>query len=172
MIKPVFCFDVESFGLYGIGYSVGIAFWDEDGVERRKPTWTAYYAVDRNVIPATLADRAWADANVPRSTPTHASLAAMRTAFWHALQYMKTLGADIVVDCGCPVEANFLTACVLDDPQTRTWEAPYPLHELATLLMLKGLDPIGTYDRLPEELPKHNPLCDAIQTGRLWIENR
>ena len=76
-----------------------------------------------------------------------------------------------VADCGAPCEAGFLRACVEDDLANRQWNAPYPLHELGTLLLVRGLDPQANYERLENELPKHNPLGDARQSGRLWIEN-
>jgi hypothetical protein len=81
----------------------------------------------------------------------------------------------VVADCGFPCEASFLLS-VWNDPdigireEERFKYAPYPLLDLSTLLLSKGYDPTATYDRMPEELPAHNPLCDARQTMRLWFQ--
>jgi len=74
------------------------------------------------------------------------------------------------VECGWPVEANFLEACIRDYPKTRNWEGPYPMHEIATLMLAAGMDPMGTYERLPEELPAHEPLADVRLSARLLKE--
>ena len=77
----------------------------------------------------------------------------------------------MVADCAWPVEAKFLLQCVADDPLGREWGGPYPLHELATLLLAKGYDPVGDYGRKSElELPKHDPLADAMQSARVLHE--
>jgi hypothetical protein len=47
---------------------------------------------------------------------------------------------------------------------------PYPLHEIASFMTAAGMDPMATYARLPDELPKHHPLADARQSARLlWL---
>lgn len=73
-------------------------------------------------------------------------------------------------DCGWPVEANFLSACVKDDWGDRCWQGPYPLMEIATVLQMAGLDPLGKYDRQPDEMPVHDPTSDARQSGRMLFE--
>jgi hypothetical protein len=70
-------------------------------------------------------------------------------------------------DCAWPVEARFLARCVNDKPREREWQGPYPLMEIASYLEAAGMDPMKEYDRLPSELPKHNPLCDARQSARM-----
>jgi hypothetical protein len=37
-------------------------------------------------------------------------------------------------------------------------------------ILALGRDPLATNERLPDELPAHNPLCDARQSARLLIE--
>jgi hypothetical protein len=47
---------------------------------------------------------------------------------------------------------------------------PYPLHDLASILLAHGRDPLAKNERLPEELPEHDPLNDARQSARLLHE--
>jgi hypothetical protein len=37
-------------------------------------------------------------------------------------------------------------------------------------MLLSGRDPLATYERLPNELPAHDPMADARQSARLWLE--
>lgn len=158
-------FDVESIGLHGEGFAVGWVVVDESGNE-----------LDSNMA-ATSPDaasggqegRLWVAQNVPRLAVTHDWPRDMRTFFWEAWQYWKKKGAALVADCAWPVEARFLCACVDEAPDTRTWEGPHPLHDLASIMLANGADPLKTRDRLPNELPAHVPLFDARQSARLLI---
>jgi hypothetical protein len=96
----------------------------------------------------------------------------MRQDFWKFYESWKGK-ADVifVADCGSPLEAAFFRDCVLDDVENRKWAAPYPLHELGTLLLARSKDPIGTYPRLDAECPPHHPVKDALQSARLFAEN-
>lgn len=174
----VFSFDVESLGLYGEGFAVGAVVF-EDGKEvdsmfascpvDKLDSYTSIKNDDTKCSEETIK---WLQANVfpTLSEPKYQSAKEVREAFWGFYRTWKH--ADVfVADCGAPVEANFLRQCVLDKYQERQWQAPYPLHELGTLLLTVGKDPTAYYNRLENELPAHNPVCDARQSGRLWIEN-
>ncbi len=87
----------------------------------------------------------------------------------------------MIADCGWPVEARFLAACVDDArpaPRTgqlvadspRDFTGPYPLHELASYLLGAGLDPWKKPKRLPGELPEHDPLADTRLSVRMLLE--
>jgi hypothetical protein len=76
----------------------------------------------------------------------------------------------LAADCAWPVEARFLAACVDDQPEQRAWEGPYPLIDIASVRLAAGLDPLATVERLPSEMPAHDPLADARQSARLLIE--
>ena len=75
--------------------------------------------------------------------------------------------AAMFVECGWPVEARFLNACIEDHLETRNWEGPYPLHEIATMMLSAGMNPMKTYERYDEELPAHEPLADSRLSARL-----
>lgn len=75
----------------------------------------------------------------------------------------------MAVDVGWPVESRFLCSCI-DDDLARVHFAPYPILEISTLLLAAGMDPLENRDRLPNELPRHDPLKDARQSARLMFE--
>lgn len=156
---PILSFDVESNGLHGEGFAIGAVLLRPDGKEAstfyaRCPVENVDPWVRENVLPAL------ADAPI-----THAAPREMRDAFWQWMTDHRE-GAVIVVDCGWPVEAGMLSACVADDP-SRALAGPYPLHEVATLLLAAKADPLGSYaERVlsPEALAahrKHHPTDDA-----------
>lgn len=165
-MKRYMVFDVESIGLHGEAWAVGWVVVDGDGVEVGRGMFVCPpYAAE-----GMPADREWVGENCPRLTVNCSTPAEVRAAFWSAWLIERAQGSVLVADCAWPVEARFLAACVDVDPNGRRWNGPYPLHEVATARMLAGLDPLATVDRLPNEEPKHNPLTDARQSARLFIE--
>lgn len=163
-----FVFDVESIGLHGEGFAVGYVVVANDGTEIE----SGYAACPSSTAHGDEVDRLWIKDNVlPHlKLPSHDDPAGVRDYFWRAWMSWRP-EALMWADCGWPVEANFLSACVNDDPENRTWEGPYPLSEISTVLATNGLDPLTTYPRLETEEPAHNPLSDARQSARLLIEN-
>lgn len=160
-------FDVESAGLHGRGFAFGYVVVDENGHE-----------VDcggaRADQPMSVSDanREWLDTHV---TPVIEELElmperALRRFFWSRWMRWKAEGAQLVTDCGWPVEANFLSECVADDIEGREWEGPYPLLDLSSVLLAAGKNPAGTFERLPNELPAHHPIRDARQSARVLVE--
>lgn len=161
-------FDVESVGLHGEGFAVGYVVVRGDG-DTPYGQGSAYYACPPDMAQGENEGRTWIAENCP---PLHANCdtpSLVRFRFWRDWLTWKERGAVLVADCQWPVEARFLLACVDDDPDTRTWQGPYPLHELASFMVAAGMDPMATYDRLPDE-PQHDPLGDAKQSARLLIE--
>lgn len=158
-------FDVESIGLHGEGFAVGFVVTDVSGKELE----SGYAACHPSKANGDPDDRTWVRRNVVPSLPepTHATPLDVRIYFWSKWLEHKAQGAILWAECGWPVEANFLSACIADDPEPRKWAGPYPLHEVATLMLANDIDPIrNTVVRLPNELPAHNPLSDARLTSR------
>jgi hypothetical protein len=169
----LFVFDCEADGLYGYAFAFGAAFWDGS-------KWKTFSGIDvshdvtdlwvkQNVIPHTI------------GLTQYQSGVEMRSAFWGLLQEAKKAGASIWADVGCPVEAGFIRQCEADD-KSRLREGPYPLHEIATLLLASGVDPDAKrIDLLSQAgyrgdppLTQHNPEHDALIGGyialfRLWM---
>ena len=159
-------FDVESIGLHGEGFAVGWVVIDEAGTEIGAGMFACY----PSEAMGAASDRAWVAANCPTLPVNCSTVYEVRAAFWQAWLKEKDLGAALVADCAWPVEARFLAACVDQAPNGRRWEGPYPLHDVASARLAAGLDPLATVERLPSEEPKHNPLMDARQSARLWLE--
>lgn len=159
-------FDVESVGLHGEAFAVGYVVVTPNGEE---------VAHGRHSCPIDNAvgddsDREWVNRNTPRWVVDCSTPAEVRQAFWTVWRSWDAKGAVLVADCAWPVEARFLSACVDIDPAARRWQGPYPLHDVASARLAVGLAPLGTEARLPGEQPKHDPLADARQSARLWIE--
>jgi hypothetical protein len=159
-------FDCESIGIHGETFSVGWVVVDEQGKEHD----AARFACDPSTARGDDDGRAWVSEHCPPLKQTHRALADMRTDFWLVWLYWKERGAVLAADCAWPVEARFLIACVDDNPQARMWTGPYPLHDVATARLVAGFDPLEIVERLPNEEPKHDPLADARQSARLWLE--
>lgn len=166
MNKRYLVFDVESVGLHGQAFAVGFVVVDEfgNGYESGR------FACPPSEAWGTDESRAWIKANVPPIEAAYESPLLVRGAFWDVWMKWKAEGAVLVADCAWPVEARFLIECVEDYPHTREWDGPYPLHDLASVALSQGKDPLKTHDRLPNELPAHDPLNDAMQSARLWVE--
>lgn len=161
-----FVFDVESIGLHGEGFAVagGVVFSDSTAQDM-----DFCFACMPTMAEGTDDDFAWVEKNVPPLDYSYESPKEVRSAFWTQWEMAKMVFPGIVMAAEClwPVEANFVEACIKDDPVKRNWEGPYPFHEIASYMTAAGMDPMATYDRLPDETPAHHPLNDARQSARL-----
>jgi len=165
----IFSFDVESVGLQGEGFGVGYVVIDTD-TNKQLESGTLW--CDPAHARGNDSDREWVDDNISFDMPvTHSSPKTMRDTFWRIWQRWKKEGFTMVADCPYPVEHNFLQACIKDYPE-RQKDAPYPLIDVASMRLAVGLNPVGYEERLPNELPAHNPRADAEQSARLFIEAR
>lgn len=161
--KLYFVFDVESIGLYGQAFAVGGGIYDKDGKALRE----FRFACPRKLAYGSDEDRNWVDQNIKDIPVNCANPEEVREKFWGEWRLADGLGAIAFAECSYPVETNFLKECVLDEYANRRFGAPYPLHDVATLMLSAGMNPMKTYDRLENELPKHDPLADARQSARL-----
>lgn len=164
-MRSFFVFDVESIGLHGEGFAVAGGVYLENGVAQ----WEFSAACPPQNASGSSADRAWVMENVPPVEPDYSHPKLVRTAFWMAWMKAKAQGAQMAAECQWPVEAGFVRACIADD-DVRTWDGPYPFHEIASFMAAAGMDPMATYDRTPSEMPAHSPLADARQSARLLSE--
>lgn len=160
-------FDVESIGLHGEGFAVGGC---ELLVDRQSNYWSRnngfLFACDPDLAKGMPDDRQWVREHI-RLKPNAASPREVRDWFWTVWSLHVPMGFRLVSDCGWPVEANFLSACMVDDP---TRKGPYPLLDLSSMLLTHGLDPLQSFGRRDDELPEHNPLADARQSARVLGE--
>jgi hypothetical protein len=161
-IDKFMVFDVESIGLHGEGFAVAWVVVNRDG-ERLDE---GCISCDPDLCKGTKESREWIGANVPALERTSPTKYHLRNAFWHEWRHWADKGAVLVADCAWPVEANFLRACVKMNHAEREWQGPYPLHDLASVLLAIGTDAMAVTERMPDELPSHHPLMDARQSAR------
>lgn len=160
-------FDVESVGLHGEGFAYGYVVVDEDmsgelesGLFACPPGAAKVEGLGHDPD-----NSKWVADKIPQFPMTGANPRAVRDRFWKVWETWKSQ-VVLVADCAWPVEARFLIDCIRDDP-TRKWNGPYPLVDLSGILIARGIDPTKMFDRLPNELPAHNPLNDARQSARI-----
>jgi len=162
--SPFFVFDVESVGLYGEAFAVAGGIYINAVAQSEFrfccPIWEAKGDED---------DRQWVMANVPVMEITHRHPAAVREAFWSEWEKAKARypGITMAGECIWPVEAGFVAACIRQEIADRKWSGPYPFHEIASVMLAAGMDPMATYEREESEKPAHEPLADARQSARL-----
>lgn len=160
-----FVFDVESIGLHGEGFAVGFVVVDREGNELER----GLFAASPHCASGLFEGHKWVKENIPDIDATHSTPWMVRAAFWRRWMYWKEQEAVLAADCSWPVEARFLIACVEDNLLEREWRGPYPLIDISSVLFAQGTDPLKEFDRLSEELPRHNPLKDAIQSARIFL---
>lgn len=162
-------FDVESIGLHGEGFAVGYVVINDAGNCLEE----GMFACDPYSARGTAHSHDWVTQNAgltSKDVDCHTP-GVVRQEFWQVYERWKARVEpfQLWADCAWPVEARFLIACIEDAHKEREWNGPYPLHEIATLALACGVDPLRTFDRLPNELPPHNPLNDARQSARLLL---
>jgi hypothetical protein len=158
--ERILAFDAESNGLHGPAFAIGAVLLDADGTEL-----DAFFATSPLPEQVDPWVKQYVLPHLVGCAPSHRTAREMRTAFW---DWMTERSGDalVVVDCGWPVEAGLLIDCIKDDPR-RQYRGPYPLHEVASLLLAAGLDPRGDYSLSvldPEQratFRKHHPVDDA-----------
>ena len=159
-------FDVESIGLHGEGFAVAWVVVNREGERLGE----GCMACDPGICFGTDESRLWVAEHVPTLEITSPNPSHLRNSFWGIWRMWADRGAVLFADCAWPVEANFLSECVKQDHEEREWQGPYPLHDLASVLLALGADALAVNERLPDELPAHHPLMDARQSARQLVE--
>jgi len=165
--KLIFSFDIESNGLYGEGFAVGVVIIDVQSgriINEFSGIVDSYKVTDSFVKENIIKHL--------REMPKYPSVHSLRDAFWKFYMKYRTdeerQSRDVVflVDNGVPVEGNFLRDCVLDDQRNRKFKAPFPLIDLATVLMMNDYEN-HLNRRAFSDCPgrKHHPLDDAAASG-------
>jgi hypothetical protein len=163
--KLFLVFDVESVGLHGEGFAVGFVVVDREFNQLDCGRFACSYLAARGNAPGFQ----WCAGLFSNLAVTHDTPLQVREAFWCKWREWSDKGALMAADCAWPVEARFLNQCVEDHPIEREWLGPYPLLDLAPMLLQAGIDPTEKFPRLENELPEHDPLCDARQSARLFL---
>lgn len=191
-----FSFDVESVGLYGMPFAYGWCVVDETGVEHARElrwfrdeyldpelTGTDIYEGVVQTIDGTFAvsknDVDWVRANVLPHLPDESAVESTHELlylFWEEWISCKDQFKPLymVTDCPFPVETRFLHEVMRQNTYGQVHDlmslSPYPIIDVASVLLAHGKDPMATYERKASEQPAHNPLCDARQSVRLMLE--
>lgn len=163
-VTGIFSFDAETDGLYGPVWAIGAVYLDSNG---HTVAFRGQLDPDTDVVTDPwVREHIVPVVDLPRFQTRHDLL----NAFWSC--WLDHQGFTIAVaDCGAPVEAGLFRACIEIDRAGRQWKGPLPLHELATVLLLAGLDPVETnrreYAGRPD-LVQHDPVADALAAGLCW----
>lgn len=165
--------DVESVGLHGPAFWVGYVVVDPEGHEHDSNS--IYFDPSLfSVMWYDAEDMDWVKKNIAKPNPNKVTIAgstrSMRDIFWSDWMKWRNREAWLAADVAWPVEGHFLNQCIKDDEPGRKWLAPYPLIDVASVRLAKGLDPLATNHRFENELPQHDPLADARQSARLLLE--
>jgi hypothetical protein len=165
--------DAETNGLQGQPFAVG-AVCTDDADPGRAEAFIARCGVVGPMDPWVLANVMPALEDVPFDMTTRYVDLLGDFADWFDAHKD---GATVIAHVGVPVEARLFRDMIwfLDrDP----FSGPFPLHDLATLLLAAGCDPLSADGyratrslRLApayEEMSPHNPLYDAAVTAAVW----
>jgi len=158
--------DVESVGLHGPAFAVGYTLMHFNG----EILFEGTHATNPNgMSPVDDLGLKWVNEHVKIDNFNHLNAFQMRRAFWDIWDKVRN-EAWMAANCTWPVESNFLSACIADDPVIRMWQGPYPLLDISTISIASGRRNYRREERLPNELPEHNPLMDVRQSARLLAE--
>lgn len=169
----IFCFDVESDGLYGEGFAYGAVVFTADGLEVDACQMGCLDSIEdewvrKNCLPYL------------ETIPKAKNRQQVRQSFWQF--YMKWKDhCHIFVDVAYPVDAYFLRLCAQEN--NGVWDAPFPLLDVASVMFACGEDPLtdgAAYTGITGDA--HQPLYDArvsaqkllrlIQEGKLKLPDK
>lgn len=164
----IFSLDAEVDGLYGPAFAIAAVVRD-GGKEIARFVGRA---------PDSLVTNEWVRANVLPALAgmgvTHASSEELEESFWAFWEAQKS-GATCIAHVGSPVESGLFRRCVERRPAERTFNGPFPLHEVGTLLLALGEDPTSVDGYVckhglvvPFEGATHHPLYDALAAAVVW----
>lgn len=168
----IFCFDVESDGLYGEGFAYGAVVFDEQGLEISYSQLCCLEGIQDQ----------WVKENcLPYLTdlPKAESRQRVRQSFWRFFMKWKEQ-CHVFSDVVYPVDAQFLRQCAQENDGA--WDAPYPLLDVASIMFACGEDPLADgalYTGIKGNA--HHPLYDArvsahkllrlIREGKIKLTN-
>lgn len=167
----ILSFDLETNNLHGTPFAIGAVVVDghgtvHDSFTARCPiTSDVDEWVKSNVLPA-----------VKDMPETHGSYKDMREAFWRWYLAAEEKSDYVLVANGYPVEYRFLIDCQEADLEERYWQHPFPILDLTSILIAKGVDSnvrkSQIRKKLHQEAPfaQHNPFDDAKLAALMAFE--
>ncbi len=176
-------FDVETNGLHGEAFAFGYVLTDRKGNtvkegffacslrtsepqpsfhHNRTKTWDDDDFLEEVVVPAVKSgnfERCYSPEDLRLKFFNH---------WYYAVEIARKQDEPesiiLVSDVPWPCEARFLLEVHQENPSFMC----YPLLDVASMLQARGIDPTLTFDRMPHELPSHNPLNDSRQSSRIF----
>lgn len=165
MKKNLFFVDAETDGVYGTFLSIAVIVIDYEGNELDRHYWGINQKnlvvhsewVRRNVIPIMGEYEVCQDED------------EILDKFWKVWEKHRQ-DAYAIADVCYPVESALFQKCVLKDEKKRGMEAPFPLLDLSSILLAKGIDPLIDRMKLVETKGKqmHNALTDVEISISIW----
>lgn len=161
---PYVVFDVESVGLFGDPFAFAAAAYTHSGnlIEE------LCVRIDPDLVEGSDSDRDWVRDNVSffDDAIQVATPQDLQDRFWDFWKKYREHGFLLAADVAWPVEANFLLKETKARNDNRAF-GPYPLIDISAMLYASHINPVGSYARLENELPNHNPMADVRHSARL-----
>lgn len=160
-----FFVDAESDGLYGGFLSVAAMVTDEKGVELDR-----FYASVK--ISSEYIEAEWVKENVypylENADYHFDSESEMLEAFW-AFWIKHRTDSICISHVQHPVESRLFTYCVMKDVEERMFLGPFPLYDLSTLLIARGLSFNEDMQILSGmSLKEHDAMNDVKMMAVVW----
>ena len=164
--SKILCFDLETNGLHGQAFAIGAVVMLADGkildefTARCKITTRVDDWVSKNVLPV-----------IEDMQISHGDYEAMREAFWRWYTRTEPTVDYVLVSNGYPVEYRFLLDCQQANLDERYWQHPFPIIDLASMLLGLGLlsdsskKELITKATAGKQFNPHHPLHDAKVTA-------
>lgn len=163
--KYYFVVDIESDGLYGEGFCVSAIVVD---IRSGKMIDKFIGIAESNKVTSEWVKKE----ALPhlRNIKDYGTKDNLRKEFWSFYEsYRKD--SIILTDSGSPVEAYWFRQCVMDNHSEREYLGPFPMHDVATAVLLSG---VGNVTRLEyaglTEYPQHHPYYDCLASLITFIK--
>lgn len=167
-MQGLFVVDAETDGLHGEFLSVAAIVTDGDFCEKHR-----FYGAVRNA--ESIVENEWVRENVlpgiDNAEVMYDDSRQLRAAFWQFwLEHRQ--GRMCLADVPCPVESRLFELCAIENGARDKMLTPYPLFDLSTYLLAKGIDPLSDRQKLAgnAQLVRHDAMDDVQMTLRIFKE--
>ena len=157
-----FIFDCETNGLYGETLSICAMVYDESLSVCRKTFYGAWKIAEDKISNDFVRTQVY-----PYLDSADMFFNSEQELLQHFWQFWKSNREDCrcIADVPVPVEANVFRKCVAMDEQSRWNDAPFPLIDLASILMANNIDPLADRNTLAQStLTRHSAKNDVLLT--------
>lgn len=162
----IFSFDAETNGLWGSGFSIAALVY-ENGIEVSR--FLGRCPIEGEVVPFVQKEVLPKMEDIAETHQSYKELLADFAKFYLA----NKANAYVIVHMGVPVESKLFTDAH-DMGYIGDWDGPYPLIDVAGMLLQAGEDPTSVdayankYAIEVGETNSHNPVYDSEVTARVF----